>query len=236
MAFFGELYLRSTRPFLAPEVTTREAGFIARTLRLAPGQRALDIGCGHGRHLALLAGRGLDVWGLDFDALSLDQLPPGVRPRAIRGDLYALPFARPFDAAYAWYATLFISPEESRNLEALREAARVLRPGGRLLVHGHNPAAQACEPESHFEATLTDGAKLSEETWYEPGRNVLHGRRRLEHAGRVLEGEFLVRCPTADDHARWAQQAGLTVEAQFGDVQAAPYRATSPDLIVLLRK
>ena len=232
MGFFGELYLRSTRPFLSEQATASECALIAGALALRRGVRTLDIGCGHGRHLAPLADRGLDVFGLDFDAQSLRELPKFLRRRVVRADLYAPPFRSAFDAAYSWYATLFISERESKNLEALRAAASVLRPGGKLLVHGHNPLAQAREPRSHFEATLDDGAQLVEDTWYDPGANVLHGRRVLTHGDLALEGEFLVRCPTLEDHARMARALGLRVEETFGDEEGGAYRADSPDLIV----
>lgn len=236
MSFFGELYLRSTRPFLAEETSAREAAFIAQTLRLERSRRALDIGCGHGRHLQRLVARGLDVWGVDNDALSLAQLGPEARARAVRGDLYHLPFRASFDAAYAWYATLFISDDDRQNQAALAEATRALRPGGELLVHGHNPVAEARDGESLFKATLDDGAALVEETWYDSTRNVLHGHRRLTHGARVLEGRFLVRCPTLEDHARWAKALGLRLEATYGDAAGRPYRRESPDLIVFLRR
>lgn len=232
MAFFGELYLRSTRPFLAPEATAQECGFIASALDLAPGVRALDIGCGHGRHLEPLAARGLDVLGFDLDPESLVAISPELRARVVRADLFAPPFAGCFQAAFSWYATLFGSDDDARNLEALRAAVSVLAPGGRLLVHGHNPTVQAREPQSHFETTLADGARLVEETWYDLAANALHGHRILTDGARRLEGRYLVRCFTAADHARMASRLGLGIEATWGDAQGNPYAADSPDLIV----
>ena len=66
-AWFGELYLETTAPLLTPGLTRAEAAVIASLLRLAPGERVLDLGCGHGRHLAALAGRGLGLWGVDLE-------------------------------------------------------------------------------------------------------------------------------------------------------------------------
>lgn len=236
MAFFGELYLRSTRPFLTPEATAREVALIRR--ELAPGGRGLllDIGCGHGRHLAGLNQQGLDVVGLDLDALSLRALAAPLQRRVVQGDLFAMPFGARFDAAYAWYATLFIRDDDASNRAALFEALRVVRPGGALLVHGHNPVRQAAEPESRFETTLPDGAHLLEETWYDLAQHVLHGHRTLTDGARVLNGSFMVRCPGLEDHRRWAQEAGVTIEATFGDALGRPYGAHAPDLIVKLRK
>jgi SAM-dependent methyltransferase len=236
VSFFGELYLRSTQPFLRPEATRREAAFIARALELRPGGRVLDVGCGHGRHLALLADQGISGFGLERDALSLRSLGPELRARAVRADLYHPPFGPRFDAAYAWYATLFISDDDRENQAALVAAAGCVRPGGALLVHGHNPATQRQELESRFESALEDGARLVEETWYDPARDVLHGHRVLTHGARRLEGRFVVRCPTLEDHRRWAAQAGLGIDGTWGDAAGGECLPGSPDLIVRYRR
>ncbi|MBS2030391.1 MAG: class I SAM-dependent methyltransferase [Deltaproteobacteria bacterium] len=235
MSFFGELYLRSTRPYLGANETRAEAELIARELALTPTTRTLDIGCGHGRHLELLHAR-CALFGLELDPLSIAQTPAPLRARVVRGDFYAPPFGPTFDAAFAWYATLFISSADERNLAALRSAAGVLKPGGKLLAHGHNPISQGAAGQSRFEATLPDGGKLVEETWYDASHNLLHLHRRLADGARVLEGRFAVRCPTVEDHAHWAKQSGLAIEATWGDAQGTPYGATSPDLIVRYRK
>ncbi len=50
--FFGELYLRSTRPFQPASVTEAESRYLGERLREAGTQGlVLDLGCGHGRHL-----------------------------------------------------------------------------------------------------------------------------------------------------------------------------------------
>src|SRR5690606_2619527 len=71
--FFGELYLRSTRPFLPDDVTRAEGDYLTRAFNRVevPGPLA-DIGCGHGRHLKELRTERLVV-GVDFDPLSLSE-------------------------------------------------------------------------------------------------------------------------------------------------------------------
>jgi len=235
VSFFGELYLRSTRPYLTASETRAEAEFIARELALTKTTRTLDVGCGHGRHLELLHGRCALV-GFDSDPASLAQIPVPLHARVVRGDFYAPPFGATFDAAFAWYATLFISNSDERNVDALRAVAGVLKPGGKLLVHGHNPVSQRRAGESRFEAKLEDGGSLVEETWYDASRNLLHLHRRLADGARVMEANFAVRCPTIEDHAAWAREAGLAVEATRGDAQGTPYGQGSPDLIVRYRR
>jgi len=63
--WFGELYLATTADLLTPGLSALEAEVIASLLGLAAGERALDAGCGHGRHLAVMEGRGLRLVGVD---------------------------------------------------------------------------------------------------------------------------------------------------------------------------
>lgn len=231
MSFFGEVYLRSTLPFLDAGETQVEALFIAETLRLNDSARALDIGCGHGRHLLALEVLGIRAFGLEHDALSLAEMAPGQRSRCVRGDLYRMPFEAAFDAAWAWYATLLISEDDAVNRRALASAASVLRPGGRLLVHGHNPESQALQPDTQFEGER-GGWHIAETTHFDAARGLLRGERVLRSADRTIRGGYTVRCPGRDELVEWGRAAGLSLFGCWGDPRGEALSSTSPDIIV----
>jgi SAM-dependent methyltransferase len=121
--------------------------------RFAPGWRdgaILDAGCGTGGNLAHLEGEGRRV-GLDFSSDAL----AGCRTRGmgelVRGDATALPFApASFDAVLSMSVIYHQWVRDPGA--ALREIARVLRPGGLLLVDV--PAYQSLF-SSHDEAVMT---------------------------------------------------------------------------------
>ncbi|KAA1417854.1 class I SAM-dependent methyltransferase [Nocardioides humilatus] len=103
---------------------------VRRTVATWPAGRALDVGCGGGGNTAVLRDAGWSVTGLEYS-------PAGAQAAAsrgldvVRGDATRLPFA---DATF----DLVMSTDVWEHIEDDRliasEAARVLRPGGRLLV------------------------------------------------------------------------------------------------------
>jgi SAM-dependent methyltransferase len=102
---------------------------------LGPGEgTCLDICCGTGAHAAALAGLGWTPVGVD---LSVGQLRHAVRrlPVAV-ADATALPFA---DGSVPAAACVLAHTDVPDYAAVLREIARVLRPGGRLLHLGVHP-------------------------------------------------------------------------------------------------
>src|SRR4249920_2871166 len=110
-----------------------------------PIRALLDLGTGTGRMLELFGpeierGLGLDL-SLDMLLLARDRLErAGLRNCSVRqGDLYDLPLANDsFDVVILHQVLHFLDD----GARAIREAARVLRPGGRLLIVDFAPHEQ----------------------------------------------------------------------------------------------
>jgi len=121
----------------------------AALLRLLPGGslgRALDIGTGTGRLLELLAPRLTSGLGVDASramlALARARLArPGLTHCAVRlADMYRLPLP---DSGFDLVLMHMVLHHAEDPAAALAEAARVLRPGGRLVVVDLAPHANA---------------------------------------------------------------------------------------------
>jgi SAM-dependent methyltransferase len=121
------------------EFATSELGASARAIVLrllgdGPG-RLLDVGCGGGAHAAEFAEHGWDVTGVDVSAAQLEL----ARVRGVdvvEADAAQLPFEdESFDAA----VSMFTHTDLDDFAAALREVARVLRPGGHLVYLGVHP-------------------------------------------------------------------------------------------------
>lgn len=116
--------------------------FVAAELSGLAPRSALDVACGEGRNAIWLATRGWQVVGVDFSAVAIERArqlaaAAGVTDRAgfAVADAVAGPLPPgPFDVVIVAY--LQLRPPERRL--ALRNAAAVLAPGGRLVVVGHH--------------------------------------------------------------------------------------------------
>jgi ubiquinone/menaquinone biosynthesis C-methylase UbiE len=133
--------------------------------RLAPqtGQRVLDIGCGIGQpafHLA--SGHAVEVLGVSVSRCQIEHA--STRARAVRladrvhfelADAQCLPYSdASFDAGW-FLESLIHMPDKPR---ALREAARVLRPGARLAIADmfHEPGCDWSAPHPLVTAVPLD--------------------------------------------------------------------------------
>jgi SAM-dependent methyltransferase len=148
-------------------------------LGVGPGDRLLDLGCGFGRHAFEAARRGAAVVALDAGPdevaqvratvgamMEAGELAPGHPATAVQGDALALPFA---DATFDRVIASEVLEHIPDDTAAMRELARVLRPGGTMAV-----TVPRCVPEAINWA-------LSDEYHDTPGGHVrIYRRSTLE--------------------------------------------------------
>lgn len=100
------------------------------------GKRVLDVGCGDGVLSVRLAQEGAQVTGLDDDLRMLEAARcragnATIRPTFVGGDAEALPFP---DGSFDIVVAITILCLLSDPKKAFREMARVLQPGGRIVI------------------------------------------------------------------------------------------------------
>jgi SAM-dependent methyltransferase len=117
---------------------------IARQVFVQPG-RLIDLGCGSGRLLLDFAGRGFSVLGVDLSEEMLGVTAAKAAKARVKVDLLranlveldALADAS-FEYAACLFSTLGMLDGAAARLRCLAHAHRLLKPGGRFLLHVHN--------------------------------------------------------------------------------------------------
>lgn len=128
-------------PFV--KATLAEVDFLIEHLRLTPGARVLDMGCGTGRHAVELARRGYQMTGVDISSGMLAQAQAaaaaaGVSVNWVHSSAQDYRPAQPFDAAYSVcegaLSLLTETDPFDRDMQVLGVLFAALKPGGRILV------------------------------------------------------------------------------------------------------
>ncbi len=231
-SFFGELYLRSTRPFLDPKITAAELDYLEGQLRLltVPGP-LLDFGCGHGRHLEVGARLGRQQLGLDRDPASL--LEARAAAPVARGDFFAAPF-RPaaFAGVWAWYNSIFTF-EDAQIRALLAQLAQLTRPGGLLIIHTLPREKIASDPASHYDGQLPDGSHLVEQVQFNAATGRDEGRRTLTLPdGTVLQAAYFIRYFFLHELEAMLEVVGFRTVFVHGALDGSPLSGASADLIL----
>jgi SAM-dependent methyltransferase len=147
-------WFRGFRKFIAP--------VIAEVAEGRAGLRLVDCGCGTGHNLQLLRPHGVAV-GFDLSAAGLLRAR-GSGAAVVRGDVTRVPLASgAFDVATSFDVLQCVEGD----LEALREMARIVRPGGVVVI-----------TVAALEALRGDHS----EVWQEVRRYTPAGARRLVEA------------------------------------------------------
>lgn len=147
---------------------------------IASPARLLDVGCGQGTPVLDRLDEETAIVGVDLSAGQLEKAA-ATHPEAafVQGDMTRLPFDdASFDVLTAFYSLIHVPADEQRSV--IDEFARVLRPGGRVLLvdgfgdwHGANPD------------WLDTGAEMQ---WHITGAPVT--RERLRDVGFTIEAEW----------------------------------------------
>jgi ubiquinone/menaquinone biosynthesis C-methylase UbiE len=203
---YGEIYER----YMVPAIFASWVPALLDLVALKPGERVLDVACGTGvvaRQAASQVGAEGRVVGLDLNSSMLTiarASGPAVEWR--EGNAMALPFAtNAFDVVLCQQGLQFFPDSGS----ALREAHRVLVPGGRFAVPvwcaiesspGHHALARGLERHVGAQA-----AALMSAVFHLGDAQTL--RAMLESAGfhdvRVRREKKVARFPSPELFTRW---------------------------------
>lgn len=209
-------------------------------LHPAPEAGTLEFGVGTGR-IALPLSEGVGrVTGVDSSPEMLDalrvKLKDGGDVDPVYGDFRTYTSESRYGMVYAVCATLSILCTAEEQQQAVRRAAALLAPGGRLVIETHN------------KPSILDLHEGSTRTTYfvpypEPGTGVQTHSTLLDgglwHCSHILYqadgttrvGSEVTRLTTPDDVDGYARAAGLECEARMARWDGTPYSEREPMFI-----
>ena len=240
-AFFSDFYLR-VHAGVEPRDEAQGQALAAAALSGCPaGGDLLDVACGFGRHAVPLARAGFRVTGVDRSEPLLAEARRRAGdgdggPRLVQADYRELPFAdASFDAALNLYTSLgFLGDEEDTNV--LTEVARVLRPGGKLVIETmHRDLLVRDFAERGWEL-LGQGRLLLEQRTFDPVGGVTQTTQTLiDKSGERESRTFEVRIYTATELVAMLRAAGFAKATCHGDLHGAPF-GTGTRLVIVARR
>lgn len=225
--------------------------------------RSLELGTGTGRVLVPLTrdveaarpARGRTparpiVAGIDLSQPMLDRARRRLRrarlpARVARGDIRALPYrASSFGAVMAPYGILQSLTSDADLEAALREAARVLKTGGRLAIDLVPDLPAWSEYANHQSLTgrRSNGAVVSlvESVRQDRRRRLtIFDQEFTERRGRIREVRrfsLTFRTLPVPEMAARIEQAGFRMEAALGDYDGRPWDLRADVWILIARK
>jgi SAM-dependent methyltransferase len=199
-----------------------EGPALATLLDLPPGSRVLDLPCGWGRLHPYLRALGLEVIGGDLSPLNLAKHQAEHPAPLVRLDLRALPFQTGWaDAVFCAFTSWGYFATETENLLQLSEFARVLRPGGVLLLDltGRDSLVASMAEVEGCWLDFPDEGYQERARWSPDGRRI-----RTE---RLCQGEAFchdIWIPTDTEVRASLHRAGFTLAQAYGGLDGSPWR------------
>ena len=210
----GAAYLR----YSFTKGTVQEVDHLMGALRLAPGMRLLDVGCGPGRHAQEFARRGVEVHGIDISERFVELATAAAVPGATfeRLDARALAFTDEFDAAVSLCQGAFgLLTGPGEDEQVLRGIARAVRPGGRVGLSAFS---------AYFAVKYHDTAE------FDADRGISHEHTEVRsESGEALAAELWTGCYTPRELRLLLARCGVEVE-RISSVEPGAYGDDPPTL------
>ena len=216
----------------------------------AGADRVLELGCGSGRVLAVLADRVRELCGVDSSeealALARTRLPASVALH--RADMETFDVGGGFDRVLIPFNAIYCLPDLASVRRTFVQAERALAPGGLLVFDGY--AGDSIHEDDSFEEGVDEEGEIAtvdargkrwrvfERSEYERGsqRFTVHYRYVAEDDGEEILATIRHRYLRLQEALEALESAGLEPLAAHGDFDQRVYDSDSDRMIITARK
>jgi ubiquinone/menaquinone biosynthesis C-methylase UbiE len=218
-------YLHFYDDTLRAERTEHQVDVLEAHMRLLPGMRILDLGCGHGRHSLALARRGQNVVGIDrtagfIELAKRDAEAEHLAVSFVQGDMRELDDVEAYDRVICLFDVFGLHRDEE-NHDVLCRIARALRPGGMVCLDVRNRdwMLRGLLPVT----VMQKGPDLMVDRHvFDPISGRLVDYRLMVRGGVTKEARFSVRLYHFSELRALCASAGLVVQEAFGSWDGDP--------------
>lgn len=232
--YFGDDFFDLHVDLFPEELSRREVAGMIELLQLPVGAAVLDVPCGWGRHAVLLAEQGYRVVGSD---LSYPLLKHAKKGRYVTADIRAQPLRSAcFDAVINVFTSLGLFLDDAEDLKALREAHRLLKPDGRLLLESMHRDDVIGSYADRDRWTLPNGTEVRVRRRFDPVAGVSYEKLRWRRGEERGAKRHALRLRTATEIDALIRTAGFEDVSYFGDWDGTPFSHRDSSLIAVAAK
>lgn len=248
--FFHGLPQAAWKAAQTEEQTHLDLELLVETLDFGPDDRLLDIFCGYGRHALPLARMGARVTGVDISDEYIAELETAVEAEklsliTIAADFLTIPETElgamgSFDAAYCLGNSFSFFPRPDMRIFLMR-IARLLKPGGRFLVHTEM-LAESVLPDyqaRNWQPVGDDGDEpilFLVENEYVPMESRIDSHLTYVRAGQTQTRTAQHFVYTLADVRGLFADAGLTILDCYGSIDGEPFALGDEAVWILARR
>lgn len=218
---FGKLNAEDYDAANDPGTTAQSVAFLADIY--GAGAHVLELAIGSGRMALPLVEKGIKISGVEGSTEMVDLLraKPGGQDIAVEINDMAAPdgydLAGPFDHAFLVFNTLFNLTSQSAQVQAFRNVAAKLNPGGTFLIETYVPRFDDFVNNQHVITKKVD----MDNAWLEAARHDPVNQTFLMQRIRITAGgiklvPLVMRYAQAPEIDLMAQLAGFQLETRWG--------------------
>lgn len=227
----------------------QDASFITGLLAGRKGAALLDLGCGTGEHLGLLAKAGFRCTGVDVSEEMIltarRRFPEGIE--FIRSDMKDISFTNAFDMVICLFGSFNYLIFDAEIVEMLGRIRASMRPGavGVMEIWNSPPIRKIREKDiSPVSVTDAHGTSISRERGFkmrdDTGRTVVEVTYRytIDEGGaqKTVRDRHVMRTFTPGEISRFLDDAGYTVMNIHANFKPEPYEENSNRMVVVFER
>lgn len=207
---------------------------LCKALNVEPGQRALDIACGRGRHALVLAESGLHTVGID---LSPENIAIASKMAHDQLSFQVGNMLEQLEVQGAhWVFNLFTSfgyfEDDAMHQQAIENMANALLPGGKLVLDYMNAQKIAAKlvPKDQIKtnlATYEISRRVEDQT-------IVKTIKLSEDGCSIFNYEERVRAFSKAELCEFMEKAGLNVKSVHGDYELGAFDSEYSDRLIII--